>query len=221
MGSAGIWNGARRVLPAGGQAPSSAVLLLHGLGSNADDLIDLAPLLGERLPQTAFVSPNAPFPCDMGPMGYQWFSLQSWTPQLLWEGVQIAAPVLEQMIADVRAEFGLPAARVALLGFSQGTMMALHVAPRLKDKIAGVVGFSGALIGPEYLAAQTVSRPPVLLVHGQADPVVPYAALALANSALSACGFAVETETRPLLQHSIDQAGLDRAGDFLFNHFDI
>lgn len=218
MTSAGIWNGTRQVLPENGGKPSSAILLLHGLGSNADDLIELAPLLAEHLPGTVFVSPNAPFPCDMGPMGYQWFSLQNWTPQLLWEGVRIAAPVLTQMIADIRTEFDLPARRVALLGFSQGTMMALHVAPRLPDVLGGIVGFSGALIGPEYLASETVSRPPVLLVHGQADPVVPYAALALANTTLAASGFAVETEARPLLQHSIDQAGLNRAGAFLNRH---
>ncbi len=211
-----LWQGARRHLPS---APaSSAVLLLHGLGSNADDLIELAPLLAPALPETAFLSPNAPFPCDMAPFGRQWFSLQNWTPANLWQGVCAAAPALEQMIADVRSEFALPMARLALLGFSQGCMMSLHVAPRLPEALGAVVGLSGALVGPEHVAAETRSRPPVLLAHGQIDPVVPYGALPLAQATLEAAGFAVETVTRPLMAHNIDDEVLAATADFLRRH---
>jgi phospholipase/carboxylesterase len=189
--------------------------LLHGYGSNADDLIDLAPELAGSLPDAVFVSPNAPFSFEMAPFGYQWFSLQSYSPQSLLDGARQATPCLERMIEEVGREFSLPLKRMALLGFSQGCMMSLHVAPRLSESLAAVAGFSGALVAPEKLPAETISRPPVLLVHGQMDPVVPYASLSVSAAALAACGFSVETVSRPLLQHGIDGVGLGAAADFL------
>ena len=208
-----LWDGARRFQPA--SKPTSAVLLLHGLGSNADDLIELAPLLAGQLPQTVFISPNAPFACDMAPFGRQWFSLIDRTPFNMWQGACSAAPYVERMTADIRAEFELPLSRIALVGFSQGAMMSLHVAPRLPEPVAGVVGLSGALVGGEHLPADITSRPPVLLVHGQMDPVVPYAALPMAAATLTTCGIAVETETRPFLGHNVDDEGINRTASFL------
>lgn len=216
MNSNPLWQGARRVAP--DVTPASAVLLLHGLGSNADDLIELAPFLSPALPQTVFISPNAPQPCDMAPFGRQWFSLQHWTPASMWQGVQAAAGALEQMIADVKAEFGLPAGKIALVGFSQGAMMSLHVAPRLDEPLAAVVGLSGALVGEEHLAAEIRSRPPVLLAHGQLDPVVPYAAMLAAAAVLQRNNIEVTTETRPLMAHNIDDAVLSRTAEFLQQH---
>lgn len=212
---AALWTGHRRVLPANGKKPDSAVLLLHGYGSNADDLIALAPELADVLPTTVFLSPNAPFPCEMSPLGHQWFSLQEFTPLNRWKGVREAAPFIEQMIKDIQAEFDLPLSRLALAGFSQGGMLSLHVAPRLPEPLAAVVSFSGMLVGAEHLPAEITARPPVLLVHGQMDPVVPFASLPMAEAALKTCGFRVETEICPFMPHSIDEAGLQHARRFL------
>lgn len=213
MSLSNLWQGARRAAPA--STPTSAVLLLHGLGSNADDLIALAPYLAPALPNTVFISPNAPEPCDMAPMGHQWFSLLQRTPEARWKGVQQAAPRLMQMIEDVKAEFNLPNSRIALVGFSQGCMMSLHVAPRLAEPLAGVVGLSGALIGEEYLPAEIRSRPPVLLAHGQMDDIVPYDALLAAQAVLQRNSVHVETVTRPHMAHNIDDVVLQKTAEFL------
>lgn len=216
MSDQNLWHGARRVAPS--VTPKSAVLLLHGLGSSADDLIELAPYMAPALPHTVFISPNAPQPCDMAPMGYQWFSLQQRSPESMWQGAQQSTRQLMQMIEDVKAEFGLPANKIALLGFSQGTMMSLHVAPRLPEPLAAVVGIAGALVGPEHLATDIRSRPPVLLVHGQMDNVVPYEAMQMAQSVLQRNNVAVETLTRPRMAHNVDDETLTRATEFLSQH---
>ena len=204
-----------RLDPQAGVKPDSLVLLLHGIGADGNDLIGLAPYWTRALPRTAFVSPDAPFPCDMAPFGRQWFSLQDRAPEAILAGVQAAAPVLDAFIDAELARAGLAPDRLALVGFSQGTMMSLYVALRRPQAIAAVVGYSGALVAADRLAAEIKSRPPVLLVHGDADPVVPFAALAAAERALTAAGVAVETLACPGVPHSIDQAGLVRGGRFL------
>jgi len=201
--------------PAAGGAPQSLVLLLHGLGADGNDLISLAPYWAKALPNTAFVSPHAPFPCDMAPYGRQWFSLQDRTPAMILAGVRMAAPVLDAFIDAELEMHGLSDDRLALVGFSQGTMMSLYVAPRRPRAIAGVVGYSGALVGADLLAGEVESRPPVLLVHGEADDIVPFQAMAAAATGLRAAGIAVETLARPGLPHSIDDEGLLRGGRFL------
>ncbi|MBL8698946.1 MAG: dienelactone hydrolase family protein [Alphaproteobacteria bacterium] len=201
--------------PAAGGRPRSLVILLHGLGADGDDLIQLAPYWADRLPTTEFLSPHAPFPCDMAPYGRQWFSLQDRDPKAVLAGVEAAAPILDAFIDASLEARGLDDSALALVGFSQGTMMSLFVAPRRKSPIAGVVGFSGALIAGERLAAECRARPPVLLVHGEADPIVPFAAMAAAESALRMAGLEVATEARPGLPHSIDEVGLAKGGSFL------
>jgi phospholipase/carboxylesterase len=202
-------------LPAGGQAPRQLVVLLHGVGANGDDLIGLAPHWAQYLPDAAFVSPNAPFPFDMAPFGYQWFSLQDLSPAMMLAGVKAAAPLLDAFLDDQLAAFGLDASRLALVGFSQGTMMALYVGPRRAAACAGIVGYSGALVGADSLAGEAVSRPPVLLVHGEADPVVPVGALATAVRGLEGAGFSVEHHICRGLGHGIDPAGIQLGGRFL------
>lgn len=204
--------------PRFGAEPGKAkrlVLLLHGLGADGDDLISLAPYFARMIPDTGFVSPHAPFPCDMAPYGRQWFSLQDRTPANVLAGVQAAAPVLNAYIDSERDIYGLTDENVALLGFSQGTMMSLYVAPRRPAALAGVLGYSGALIGPERLAGEIKSRPPILLIHGDADPIVPFAAMEAARAGLSAAGIEVATFPRPGLPHSIDEEGIDAGADFL------
>lgn len=200
-------------------APSSIVLLLHGLGSNGRDLISLAPHWDEALPDTLFISPDAPFPCDMVPPGYmdsyQWFSLQDRDPYKILQGVQAAAPLLDQFIGGVLAEHNLPASRLALAGFSQGTMMSLYVGPHYKERLAGVLGYSGALVWPGDTDFTKLQKLPVRLIHGEADDVVPVGAYHMAREALMAAGFDVSGHTSPGLPHSIDGQGIESGGQFL------
>jgi phospholipase/carboxylesterase len=194
--------------PESGGKPRRLVILLHGLGADGSDLIGLAPVLARVLPDAEFVSPNAPFPCDMAPYGYQWFSLQDRSPETILAGVRAAAPILDAFIDEALASRGLAEKDLALIGFSQGTMMSLYVGLRRARPVAGIIGYSGALVGAELLAAEIRAKPRVLLVHGDADTVVPFQALAMAERMLAAAGVPVETLARPGLGHGIDEEGL-------------
>ncbi len=201
--------------PKSGGDPKQLVILLHGLGADGADLIGLAPHWGEILPDAAFAAPNAPFPCDMAPMGYQWFSVQDRTPATVLAAVQAVAPSLNAFIDDELARVGLGADNLALVGFSQGTMMSLFVAPRRAPSVAAVVGYSGRLIAPERLAEDAVSKPPVLLIHGEVDDLVPFDSMAQAEQGLEAADFSVQTLACPGLGHGIDNSGLQHGGAFL------
>ncbi len=209
-------DGPRHGAPAG--RAERLVVLLHGLGADGNDLIGLAPQLERRLPNAAFVSPHAPFPCDMAPTGRQWFSLQDRRPESILGGVRLAAPILDAFLDAELARFGLADDRLALVGFSQGTMMALYVALRRARPSAALLGFSGALVGADALAGEIASRPPVLLIHGDADEVVPAQALPAAVAALEANHVPVASELRPGLGHGIDEAGLQSGMEFLTQH---
>ena len=201
--------------PASGGRPSRLVILLHGLGADGNDLIGLAPYWARLLPTTEFLSPNAPFPCDMAPYGYQWFSSQDRSPAAVLAGVRAAAPFLDAFIDTALAERGLDDGDLALVGFSQGTMMSLFVGLRRTKPAAGILGFSGRLLAPELLPSELRSRPRTFLVHGTDDPLVPYDSLAAAQTALTEAGVPIETLTCPGIGHSIDENGLRRGGSFL------
>lgn len=191
------------------------VIFLHGLGSDGNDLISLVPHIAPSLPNIGFTSPNAPFPCDMAPYGYQWFSLQDRDPQKIRSGVQTAAPILTEFIDQQAKRFNLTHDKIALVGFSQGTMMSLYVAPRMAQQLAGVVGYSGALSGADSLQKEIKSKPPFLLIHGQADDVVDASALPHAVDNLKKAGCPVESTLTPGLGHSIDVDGLQQGQQFL------
>ena len=203
--------------PASGGKPRRLVILLHGLGADGSDLIGLAPYWARLLPRAEFLSPNAPFPCDMAPYGYQWFSSQDRSPEAVLGGVRAAAPILDAFIDEALEERGLGSSDLALVGFSQGTMMSLFVGLRRAEPVAGIVGFSGRLLAPELLASEVRSRPPILLIHGTEDPVVPHSSLAAAENELKAAGVPVETVSSVGIGHSIDDQGLRRGGQFLKN----
>jgi phospholipase/carboxylesterase len=201
--------------PLSGGKPRKLVILLHGLGADGNDLIGLAPVWAPLLPDAEFVSPNAPFPCDMAPYGFQWFSLQDRSPEGILAGVRAAAPMLDAFIDDALAARGLEEKDLALVGFSQGTMMSLYVGLRRARAVAGILGYSGRLIGAESLAAEIKAKPRILLVHGDADSMVPFQSLEQAAAALAAVGVPVDTIARPGLDHGIDEEGLKAGGRFL------
>ena len=207
-------SGPSRPPVAGGQ-PRRLVILLHGLGADGNDLIGLQQYWGRLVPEAAFVAPNAPFPCDMAPYGYEWFSVQDRTPAAVLGGVRAAGPLLDAFIDDELQKRGLDESAAALVGFSQGTMMALFVGLRRATPLAGILGYSGRLIAPDLLAGELRSRPPVLLGHGTDDPMVPFQSLAAAEAALKAAGVSVETLACVGIGHAIDPEGLQRGGSFL------
>ena len=195
------------------------VIFLHGLGADGNDLIGLAPMLD--LPDTHFCSPNAPFPCDMAPYGRQWFSLQDRDPARIVKEIAIAAPMLNAFIDAQLTRFKLQPKDVALIGFSQGSMMSLYTAPRRDVAIAGVVGISGALFGPELLASEIKSRPPVCLIHGTHDEVVPFQAMGIAEAGLRANTVPVKSHARSQLGHGIDEEAIAITQDFLTGVFGL
>ena len=200
--------------------PRQLVVLLHGVGADGSDLIELAPALALRLPHAAFVAPDGPEPCDMAPFGRQWFSLRDRQPAALLAGVEASLPVLNAFLDAELRNAGLGRGQLALLGFSQGTMLALYAALRRAPAIAAVVGYSGALLGAERLPAEVVSRPPVFLVHGDADEIVPVQALHAAVQGLQAAEVPVQWAVRRGLGHGIDPATIEHGAAFLAAAFD-
>lgn len=201
--------------PASGRDPQSMVVLLHGYGSNGADLMGLVPYWVASLPDTLFMAPNAPEPCPGAPGGYQWWSLTDLGRESRAAGVRKAAPLVHAFIDMHRIAYDLPNSKVALVGFSQGTMMALHVGPRRPEVLAGIVGYSGMLADADALETEVKTRPPLLLVHGDADPMVPFAAMGQAETACDRLGFEVSTHAARGLGHSIDEPGLRLGGEFL------
>ena len=215
-----IVNGAS-LKPHSGEAPRKIVLLLHGFGSSGTDMISLAPQWQVALPDTLFLAPHAPQRCGMMGAGYQWWGLSGFSPSALAAGAAAAAPAIDAFIDRKLAQYDLTEADLALVGFSQGTMMALHVALRRPRPVAAVVGYSGMLTGAAELAHRDISKPPVLLVHGTADPVVPIAALHMAESELKRLGVAVTTHISYGVAHNVDPVGLRLGRDFVADAFKL
>ncbi|WP_375257664.1 alpha/beta hydrolase [Citreimonas sp.] len=213
-----------RVLQTGRKEPASGetrscVVFLHGYGANGADLLGLADPLAEHLPDTLFVAPDAPETCAGSPMGFQWFPIP-WidgsSEEEAMAGMARAVADLDAFLDALMVDEDLMPEQVALVGFSQGTMMALHVAPRREDNLAGIVGFSGRLLAPELLTDEVVSRPPVLLVHGDEDDVVPPQSLPEAAEALQKAGWKeVYAHVMKGTAHGIAPDGLSVALAFL------
>ncbi|NRA98749.1 MAG: dienelactone hydrolase family protein [Rhodobacteraceae bacterium] len=197
---------------------TSLVVFLHGYGADGADLLGLADVLGPHLPNTEFHAPNAPERCVGNPFGFQWFPipwLDGSSEEAAAASLSASAKTLNSYLDDLISTRGIPAEKICLVGFSQGTMMSLHVAPRRPDQIAGIVGFSGRLLAPEKLDIEAVSKPPILLVHGDQDDVVPFASMAQAASVLDDAGFDVHTHVMPGTAHGISPDGLSVCLAFL------
>ena len=216
---AGVSLSGPRLAPVDGGAARQLVVLLHGLGADGNDLIGLGSTLAPFLPGAAFAAPNAPERCDMAPSGHQWFSLAADAETGRSAGVRRAAPGLDRFIDEELSWTGLDDSRLALLGFSQGTMMALHVGLRRARPCAGIVGYSGALVDPASLKDEARAKPPVLLVHGADDDLIPAEALFAAVGGLGAAGLAVRWHLSAGTGHAIDEAGLRLAAEFLVRAF--
>ena len=208
-----------RMPPTSGAKAEQLIVLLHGYGADGGDLIGLAPHIGRALPGAAFAAPNGPQMTGQG--GYQWFDLQSRTPQAMLEGARRAQPLIDNFIDAELKRLNLTDDRLALVGFSQGTMMSLFVGLRRARAFAGIVGFSGALVGPELLKAETKSRPPIFLVHGDADDMLPVQMMFAATQALAAADIPAEWHVSPGVPHGIDPVGLELATRFLKRCFTV
>ena len=209
-----------RLEPQAGGAARQLVVFLHGYGADGKDLIEIGRAWQRLMPHCAFVSPHAPEPCGQAPVGRQWFPLTFRDPNERWTGVNKAAPILERFIDAELARRQLPPSALALVGFSQGTMMALHVGLRRATAPRAIVGYSGLLVEPpealaEKFAGEIKSRPPVLLVHGDRDELIPVQALLLGANGLAALGVPVEWHISAGIGHGIDEDGLRYGGEFI------
>ena len=212
-----------RIEPRSGKA-KQLVVFLHGYGADGNDLIDIGRAWQGLLPDAAFVSPHAPRPCGQAPVGREWFPLTMHDPGERWTGVNAAAPALNNFLDAELQRRQLPSSALALVGFSQGTMMALHVGLRRAVAPAAIVGYSGMLVAPEDIdpdtfAAEIKARPPVLLIHGDQDQLIPVQALMHAAQGLAALDIPAEWHISPGIGHGIDQEGLRQGGEFLARHF--
>jgi phospholipase/carboxylesterase len=208
-----------RLEPRSGPA-GQLVVFLHGYGADGNDLIDIGRAWQGLLPHAAFVSPHAPRPCGQAPTGREWFPLGFRIPGERWEGVNVAAPGLDAFLDTELERRKLPPSALALVGFSQGTMMALHVGLRRAVPPAAIVGYSGMLIMPddamsETFAAEIKSRPPVLLIHGDEDQLIPVQAVTHSARGLAAVEVPVQWHISAGIGHGIDQEGLRQGGEFL------
>ena len=213
-----------RLEPRAGAKPRQLVVFLHGYGADGNDLIEIGRAWQPLLPEAAFVSPHAPRPCGQAPTGREWFPLTFRDPNERWLGVNAAGPGLAAFLDAELARRSLPGSALALVGFSQGTMMALHVGLRRAQAPAAIVGYSGMLVTPpagdiEAMASEITSRPPVLLVHGDRDDLIPPQALFLAAQALSALEVPTEWHLSQGAGHGIDGEGLRHGGEFLARRF--
>jgi phospholipase/carboxylesterase len=208
-----------RLPPRSGQA-RQLVVFLHGYGADGNDLIEIGRAWQPLLPHAAFVSPHAPQPCGQAPMGRQWFPLTFRDPNERWNGVKAAGPALDRFLDAELARHRLAPGALALVGFSQGTMMALHVGLRRAAAPAAIVGYSGLFVlppnaQPEAVAAEIRARPPILLVHGDEDDLIPVENLFHASQSLATLGIPAEWHLSSGIGHGIDNDGLRHGGEFL------
>lgn len=209
-------NAQRRAAKSG--TAKNLVIFVHGYGADGKDLISLSDPLSQHMPDTVFYAPDAPNKCQMNPMGFEWFPIP-WidgsSQEVALAGMAEAVDRLNSWLDHVMTQEDISAANTVLIGFSQGTMMSLHLGPRRTEPLAGIVGFSGRLMAPESLEGEAVAKPPVLLIHGDQDEVVPPASLPEAATALTSAGFEVYTHISKGMGHGIAPDGLGLALQFM------
>ena len=208
------------VEPRSGEA-RQMIIFLHGYGADGTDLIALSEEFRDALPDCVFLSPHAPFPCEISPMGLQWSSLRSYEHDFLVNQAKIVEPLIHKYIIEMLEAYDLEPKDLVIVGFSQGTIMGIYAALRLQDPIAGLVGFSGSSLQAPDQDDEVLSRFPVLLVHGKQDDILPFEHMLETKENLKRIGCDVETLPRPNLAHGIDSEGVDRAKEFLAKVFKV
>ena len=217
-------------IPAAAGQTRQLVVFLHGYGADGNDLIELGRQWRALLPEAAFVSPHAPERSPAAPMGRQWFALSSRSPddpgggEDRWNGAVKARGAIDAFLDAELERLGLDDSKLALVGFSQGSMMALHVGLRRPRAPAAILGFSGLLVGPERLSEATARDthgrpPPILLVHGDQDPLIPFDAMFAAAEALAQASIPAQWHLSLGVGHGIDAEGLRQGGLFLAKAF--
>jgi len=201
--------------PKNGAPARQLVVLLHGLGADGNDLLGLADHWAKDLPYAHFTAPNGPEACDMAPMGRQWFSLRAHDPAALLAGARKVAPVVNAYLDAKLSALNVPPRALALVGFSQGTMLSLYVAYRRAAGVGAVLGYSGMMIGGEQLKEEVVCRAPTMLIHGDADEMVPYEATLDAAQALGGAEIPAQWHISQGVGHGIAPDGLEFGGRFL------
>lgn len=194
--------------PASGGPAKQLIIFAHGYGADGNDLISLAQYFAQVAPDAAFISPNAPYRCAGSPFGYQWYDVWMQDPAERLEAVRHAAAVLDTFITEQLERRELTEDKLVLVGFSQGTMMSLFTAPRRENAVAGIVGYSGRMEARPIFADEMRCKPPVVLVHGDSDELLPVTEMEDAAATLKEAGVEVDTHVRPGLGHGIDEMGI-------------
>ena len=205
--------------PKSGGKPDSLVVMLHGIGSNGDDLISLAGLWADALPNTVFHSPNGPHPYDEAPFGFQWYSRR--TDDSRKTGVAEVTATVNGYVDELLQEYGLEPSRCVQVGFSQGSIVSLHVVPRRQTPLAGLVAFSGFMVTADTLPDEIANKTPVALIHGEEDPVLPSSHSEDAGQVLTRLGVPNKVHILPGLGHSIDMRGIELSTGFMTNVLDV
>jgi phospholipase/carboxylesterase len=201
--------------PQSGAAPKQAVVLLHGYGSDGEDLISLGAHWQELLPDALFVSPNAPTVSAANPMGFQWFDIDGNRPEFRVEGARLGGVAIRDFLNELWAQTGLEEKDTILVGFSQGAMMALNVGLSLDRPLMGIIAFAGALLPPDGFGERAFAKPPICIIHGDRDEVVPTEMGASAAETLRANGYEVSYHVSPGVGHGISPDGLGFASHFI------
>ena len=204
-----------------GDTYKNAVIFLHGYGANSNDLIGIANLWIESLPNTIFLSPNAPFECDFSPNAYQWFELTSISPDSIGDGLKKAGPYLNDYIDHVSKTFKVEEKNIFFVGFSQGTMMALYHLCKRENRCAGLLGYSGLLFENENFKSEIKSKFPIKLYHGKKDELINYQNSIEASKKLKKFGFDIDYNLSDDLGHSIDDKGIQLGLNFIKKTFNV
>ena len=207
------------ILPVSGNKAKQLVIFCHGYGADGTDLLGLANYFQQALPDAYFISPNAPENCAMNPSGYQWFDFTSNDPVLIWSKLITAGVILNKFIDEKLEDLNLTDKDLSLVGFSQVTMMSLHVGLRREKSMNAIVGFSGRIIREDTLNNELKSKPPIYLIHGDQDPMVPYKDTINAAKILKKHNVEVQTHISKNTQHSIAEDGLEIAIKFLASNY--